>query len=56
MKNTGIMAKQKVPSALRTWFRLHFFIDTFAAVPLMLFPIQFLGLLGWDMVTHSQQG
>ena len=35
-----------LPPSLRTWFRIHFFVDTFFAVPLFFAPKFSLGLLG----------
>ncbi len=42
--------KKKVPSALRTWFIIHFVIDILFAVPLFFFPETFLTLLQWETI------
>jgi hypothetical protein len=39
-----------VPSALRTWFVVHFVADWVVAVPLFLAPVPLLRLLGWTEV------
>ena len=39
-----------VPKALRAWFVVHFVIDVAFAVPLMIAPVRFLSLLGWQSV------
>lgn len=39
-----------VPSALRTWFVVHFVADVVFAVPLFVAPRAFLMLLGWTEV------
>ncbi len=39
-----------VPPALRTWFVVHFVADLIFAIPLLLAPELFLGLLGWPAV------
>ena len=41
---------KKVPKALRTAFVAHFWADWLFAVPLMLAPREFLGLMGWGQV------
>lgn len=41
---------KKVPKALPTAFIVHFWADWIFALPLMLMPREFLGLLGWDQV------
>ena len=41
---------QAVPQALSTWFSIHFIVDMLFAIPMMLFPQQFLGWLGWQTV------
>jgi hypothetical protein len=41
---------KKVPRWLRNWFLVHFAIDFIFAVPLFLFPVEFLTLLGWEVV------
>ena len=35
-----------VPSSLRKWFVIHFIADMMAGLPLLLFPKQFLAVLG----------
>ena len=40
----------KVPSALRIWFIIHFVIDILFAIPLFFFPEDFLNLLQWDQI------
>jgi hypothetical protein len=39
-----------VPPGLRTWFIVHFLADVIFAVPLIVAPGPFLGLLGWSCV------
>lgn len=39
---------QGVPSSLRAWFILHFWVDLLFAIPLLVDPAWTLGLLGWD--------
>ena len=39
-----------VPKVLRTWFVVHFVADIVFAIPLLLVPGWFLGLLGWPAV------
>lgn len=39
-----------VPSSLRVWFVVHFWADIVFAVPLLVAPVWFLGLLGWSCV------
>ena len=41
---------QAVPSALRTWFVVHFVADVLFAVPLFVAPRAFLGMLGWSSI------
>ena len=38
---------ESVPSALRTWFVVHFAADMLFGIPLLFFPRALLGLLGW---------
>ncbi len=42
----SVMSKS-VPNALRIWFVIHFIADISFALPMFLFPIKFLSLLGW---------
>jgi hypothetical protein len=44
------MDRQTVPAALRMWFVIHFVVDVVFAIPLFLFPIAFLSLLGWHSI------
>ncbi len=37
---------QKVPQLLRFWFVVHFAVDIFFAIPLFVFPTQFMALFG----------
>ena len=39
-----------VPKSLRTWFVIHFVLDFIFAIPLILAPRAFLGLLGWTSI------
>jgi hypothetical protein len=41
---------KEVPEALRNWFLLHFVVDILFAIPLLLFPVNFLEALGWKIV------
>ncbi len=42
--------EKEVPKALRTWFIIHFAVDILFAIPLLLFPVYLLTLLGWQSV------
>lgn len=42
--------KKTIPKSLKNWFVFHFFVDILFAIPLMFFPEQFLGMLGWEQV------
>jgi hypothetical protein len=44
------MQKAEIPRALRSWFVVHFVVDMLFAIPLMLAPEVFLGMLGWQQV------
>ena len=37
---------QKVPQLLRFWLVVHFAVDIFFAIPLFVFPVEFLALFG----------
>lgn len=39
-----------VPSALRTWFVVHFVADILFAIPLLVAPVAFLQAFGWQAV------
>ena len=39
-----------IPKSLRTWFVIHFILDLIFAIPLLLAPRAFLGLLGWTSI------
>lgn len=39
-----------VPSALRTWFVIHFVADILFAIPLLVAPVLFLETFGWTEV------
>ena len=39
-----------VSKSLRTWFLIHFIVDSIVAVPLFLFPVETLTLLGWTNI------
>jgi len=41
---------QKSPFALKVWFVIHFVVDILFAIPLLLFPIEFLQLLDWNII------
>jgi len=40
----------EVPRALRGWFVFHFVADYIFAIPLLIAPVWFLGLFGWECV------
>ena len=40
----------EVPSALRSWFVLHFVLDVLFAAPLLIAPVFFLKTFGWTEV------
>ena len=40
----------KVPPALKICFVIHFTVDMIVAIPLFIFPIEFLELLGWHSI------
>lgn len=44
------IAYNQVPRALRNWFLIHFAVDVIFAIPLMIMPVYFLKLLGWQTV------
>jgi len=44
------MIHQKSPKFLKIWFIIHFFTDLIFAVPLFLFPVDFLQLLDWHTI------
>lgn len=44
------MTSPPVPGSLRAWFVIHFIVDIVFAIPLFLFPREFLGLLNWRSV------
>jgi len=39
-----------VPNNLRQWFVVHFAVDIIFAIPLLIAPVAFLTLLGWETV------
>ena len=43
-------ASDSVPKSLKTWFVVHFALDVIFAIPLMVAPAWFLGLLGWQTI------
>ena len=44
------MTHQTSPNFLKVWFIIHFFTDLIFAIPLFLFPHQFLQLLDWHTI------
>lgn len=40
----------KVPRSLRIWFIIHFWIDIFFAIPLLLIPEVLLSSIGWTII------
>lgn len=40
----------EVPAVLRKWFIFHFVADYVFAIPLLVAPVWFMGLFGWDCV------
>ena len=44
------MSEKNVPSALRTWFEVHFVADVAFAIPLMFAPEFTLRLFGWQTI------
>ncbi len=50
MANQESKTLKEAPKWLRIWFVIHFIADMTFAVPLMLFPVQFLVMLGWTSV------
>lgn len=44
------MRYRNVPNKLKIWFFVHFIMDISFAIPMFLFPINFLSLLGWKVV------
>jgi len=40
----------KIPDSLRTWFKIHFWVDMLFAVPMMVAPVWTVGLLGFGVV------
>ena len=43
-------ALEKVPKSLRIWFVIHFAVDVLFAVPLLIAPVLFLTIFGWETV------
>lgn len=43
--------KPVVPSSLRIWFKIHFFVDILFAIPLIIAPSWILGLFGFSVIT-----
>ena len=41
---------KNAPKALKIWFTIHFIADVIFALPLMIFPVKFLTLLGWQSI------
>lgn len=44
------MTSPPVPGSLGTWFVIHFIVDVVFAIPLFLFPQEFLALFNWRSV------
>lgn len=42
--------RREVPRALKNWFLVHFVVDVMFAIPLMVIPVYFLSILGWQVV------
>ncbi len=42
--------RREVPRALKIWFLVHFVVDVMFAIPLMVIPVYFLSILGWQVV------
>lgn len=40
----------EVPKSLRVWFMVHFIVDMIFAIPLMVNPVWFLGLFGFNLI------
>lgn len=40
----------KVPELLRTWFLIHFIVDTLFAIPLIFAPEWLIGLFNWPVI------
>ncbi len=38
----------EAPRALRIWFVIHFVLDIIFALPLLVAPVWFLGIFGWE--------
>lgn len=41
---------KEVPTSLRTWFIIHFIVDMFTGIPLLIFPELVLPVLGWNTI------
>lgn len=39
-----------VPRSLRIWFFIHFLVDYLFAIPLFLYPVPLLSILGWNVI------
>lgn len=39
-----------IPSSLRIWFVIHFFVDILFGIPLLIAPVFFLTILGWETI------
>ena len=46
----SVAMKNEIPANLRSWFVIHFWVDMAFAIPMMLFPVWFLELFGWQEV------
>ena len=44
------MENKSTPQALKVWFIIHFAVDIIFAIPLLLFPLEFLQLLDWHTI------
>ena len=44
------MTDLTVPNSLKKWFVIHFIIDIIFAIPMFLFPEEFLNLLEWQSI------
>lgn len=48
--NSKYKDEKLTPKGLKIAFKIHFLIDYLIAIPLFLFPMQVLALVGWDSI------
>jgi hypothetical protein len=46
VRELGFSYTRNMPKSLKTWFKIHFVLDYLFAIPLFIFPNQFVSMLG----------